>query len=261
MAQNVFKGNGLVSLAKAFAEVQVRDRSAMMSDAHAESDYLKILVKASLFNGDSNDALAARNGKLGAFDTATDSWANDSVTLLMSDLKSNAAHGGALDASRIANIPAHVQSAYTDFRASVLTARFNNESEQLFDEESIADMVTVDEDEIVSRISAANDNNGEGLNLNNINQLLRQAQNESHNGRAPNGPSAVSAGLKAGDKIVYPSSTDGGAENGAYTNDGSAGLVLNMSVSFEVNNSPTAQNSIKADFTDSVNCPVMVQID
>ena len=127
----------------------------------------------------------------------------------MSDILNDGAD--ALTAAGISQVPADLANAYSGFKSDIQT-QLDAAAEQLFDEESMDDS-TIDAAEVL-RLLKENATTST-LNVNNLNELFRRAQDRALNGRQPGVAGGVSAGFVAGDVIHV-----------------SGGMELNMDVNF-----------------------------
>lgn len=192
----VFTGAGIISAAKSFTDVAVRAQSALGDDDLTSS--VHVAMKAGKLNS-----------KLGTFDDETDAHANPSINIGMSDIINDGADE--LTAAGISSVPADLANAYSGFKSDIQT-QLDAAAEQLFDEESMDDS-TIDATEVLRLLKEAGTTST--LNVNNLNELFRTAQDRALNGRQPGAAGGVSAGFVAGDVIHV-----------------AGGMELNMAVNF-----------------------------
>ena len=224
----VFSGTGKISAAKSFADVAVRAQSALGDDDLTSS--VHVAIKA-----------AKLNDKLGAFNNETDAHANPSINIGMSDILNDGAD--ALTAAGISQVPADLANAYSGFKSDIQT-QLDAAAEQLFDEESMDDS-TIDAAEVL-RLLKENATTST-LNVNNLNELFRRAQDRALNGRQPGVAGGVSAGFVAGDVIHV-----------------SGGMELNMDVNFaaeSVNTDASNENLSTTSYTKKVTVDLALKVE
>lgn len=192
----VFTGAGIISAAKSFADIAVRAQSALGDDDLTKS--VHVAMKAGKLNS-----------KLGAFSDATDAHANPSINISMSDILNDGAD--VLTAAGISSVPTDLANAYSGFKQDIQT-QLDAAAEQLFDEESMDDS-TIDAAEVLRLLKETGTTST--LNVNNLNELFRRAQDLALNGRQPGAAGGVSAGFVADDVIHV-----------------AGGMELNMSINF-----------------------------
>jgi len=178
----VFTGAGIISAAKSFTDVAVRAQSALGDDDLTKS--VHVAMKASKLNS-----------KLGLFDNDKDEHPNPSINISMADILNDGADE--LTAAGISSVPTDLANAYSGFKSDIQT-QLDAAAEQLFDEESMDDS-TIDAAEVLRLLKETGTTST--LNVNNLNQLFRRAQDRALNGRQPGAAGGVSAGFVAGDVI------------------------------------------------------------
>lgn len=181
----VFTGAGTIAAAKSFADVAVRPQSALANNDLTTS--VHIAIKASKLND-----------RLGTFDNDNDRHPNPSINITMEDILNDGAN--ALTAAGISSVPADLANAYSGFKSDIQT-QLDAAAEQLFAEESMDDS-TIDATEVLRLLNLVGTTSN--LNVNNLNELFRSAQDTALNGRQPGAAGGVSAGFVAGDVIHVP---------------------------------------------------------
>ena len=179
----VFSGTGRISTARTFDNVNVRTQSALGDDDLVKS--VHVAMKADVFNA-----------KLGSFDNGTDAFASPSINISMADILNSGADE--LGSNGISAVPTDLANAYSGFKTDI-QGQLDAAAEQLFDEESMDD-TTIDASEVLRLMKAA-PSEASTLNVNNLNELFRRAQDRALSGRQPGTAGGVSSGFVPGDVI------------------------------------------------------------
>lgn len=225
----VFSGTGRISTSRTFDNVDVRTQSALGDDDLVKS--VHVAMKADVLNA-----------KLGAFDNAKDEHANPSINISMADMLNSGAD--ALAAAGVSAVPTDLANAYSGFKSDI-EGQLDAAAEQLFDEESMDD-TTIDGAEVLRLMKAA-PSDASTLNVNNLNQLFRRAQDRALSGRQPGSAGGVSAGFVAGDIIHIVD-----------------GMRLSMDITFaaeDVDTDANNKNLAKSNYTKVVNVDLALKIE
>ena len=165
---SVFQGTGSMTLDKVHDDIPLRLQGELVSVDITNAVVLE--VRSSFLNN-----------KLGAFNTTSDTWGNDSITMPVGELVTELeAQSGAASISSVGSLSDKLES----FKTSVL-ALFASGSETLFDEETFA---ALDHSFTAAKLLAlmkastiAAGAAGNNLALANINKLLRDAVDKKIN--------------------------------------------------------------------------------
>lgn len=189
MSELVFAGEGQLALTQKYDDIAIREQSSLTS-----ADLTNAVVM--------NFQKATINGKLGVFDTASDSHPNSaSISFSVADLVADInAQGGA--ASGIASVGA-LSDKLAVFKQNVQDV-FTAGSETLFADETFNSISTTfgpTEMLALMNISDGVSDPSSSLALKNVDKLLRDAVDKGQNGRTS--ASEVSDGFLADDKVYF----------------------------------------------------------
>jgi hypothetical protein len=185
--QSVFSGSGQLSTDKMFAAIPLRPQSALATVNVNEA--LRINMPVSTLNAKFADT----------WNDELDKYGTNAIDFTLAEIRTAAAVAGAITLT--ADCALH--GAYVAFHDYVISTYFGEASEELFDEESIADMVTVDATEVLELINAESAEMTLSLELNDITELLRRANDAGLGTRDPANGTA-SGGFMAGEFVHFP---------------------------------------------------------